>query len=48
MPASIAGVQEILTEDDLASVMEARGEQDPVWRVALRNLIANLLASPTP
>ena len=48
MPASIVGVQEILTEEDLASVMEAREGKDPAWRVALRNLVANLLASPAP
>jgi len=43
MTASVIGVQEVLTEKDLASLMEAGAGQDPAWRVALRRLIANLL-----
>jgi hypothetical protein len=48
MTASVVGVQEILTEEDLASVIEAPEGQDPVWRVAIRSLVANLLSVPGP
>jgi hypothetical protein len=44
MTASVAGVQEILTEDDLAALFEAAPGQAPVWRTALRSLVEGLLA----
>jgi hypothetical protein len=46
MGASVAGLQETLTEDDLRSILGASPGEEPVWRVALRQLITSLLATP--
>lgn len=44
MKASVAGVQEILTEDDLAALFAAEAGTPP-WRAALRSLVEGLLTS---
>jgi len=44
MKASVAGVQEILTEDDLAALFEPPRAERPVWHAALRSLVEGLLS----
>jgi hypothetical protein len=49
MSSSVAGLQEVLTEDDLRAVLVAPDAgQEPVWRVALRQLVAGLLGTSRP
>jgi hypothetical protein len=44
MTASMVGAQEILTEDDLRSLIEPASDgSGPVWRSALRELVSRLL-----
>ena len=43
MGASVLGAQEVLTEDDLRDVFATEGGTGPVWRLALRALVAGLL-----
>ena len=45
MGASVAGLQETLTEEDLRSILAAPSGEQPVWRVALRQLVTSLLAT---
>lgn len=45
MSASVAGLQETLSEDDLRSILAAPSGEEPVWRAALRQLLTSLLAT---
>ncbi len=47
MTASVVGAQEVLTEQDLLAILEAPSGEVPSWRVALRQLVASLLAKPS-
>ena len=48
MAASVLGAQEILTEEDLQSLLATRTDGDPVWRIALRQLVAGLQQAGNP
>ena len=45
MTASALGAQEVLTEDDLSALTDS-SNGTPVWREALRTLVAGLVATP--